>query len=627
MSLKFSHKILLAAALVVISAFLAFTLFNYFWQQRSLARQVESQLHEVGGLAADSIQNWLGGRVLLVENLAQGLADDDSEMAVDSAFDRNVLKSTFNMIYLAGADGRFLIRPDQDMPTGYDARERAWYKSVESRGDSVVTEPYVNAATGETIMAVAAPVIRQGELRGAIGAGMPIDTLVQIIGGIDLDGKGLAYLVNSQGKVLVHPDPALIGRSLAELYPQGAPQIGRKLQSVQAASGERLETFVPVAGLPGADWYVGLSLDRELAYAALADFSKAALLAMLACLALILLALGLLLRSLLKPLKRMSAAMNDIAAGEGDLTQRLQQRSRDELGELAHAFNRFVERMQGAITQVAGGSNTVDGIARQVVGFTEANMRQSEDLVQRSDSVAAAIEELGAATQEIAGNAARVSTRSASAREQAEDGQRGLEDGREALGELAARIDQARSSLDSLNERTEAIGRILEVIHAIAGQTNLLALNAAIEAARAGEAGRGFAVVADEVRQLAHRSQNSAREIQDMIEGLQQGARESVQAMLASHQHGERSVHMIDQACARIAAVLGGLGEIDDMNQSVAAATEQQRAVVESIGQEVHEMARLNQQARSNQSDSLGACGELDRQSGELNRLVGSFRV
>ena len=283
--------------------------------------------------------------------------------------------------------------------------------------------------------------------------------------------------------------------------------------------------------------------------------------------------------------------------------------------------------MQGAITQVAEGSNTVDGIARQVVGFTEANMRQSEDLVQRSDSVAAAIEELGAATQEIAGNAARVSTRSASAREQAEDGQRGLEDGREALGELAARIDQARSSLDSLNERTEAIGRILEVIHAIAGQTNLLALNAAIEAARAGEAGRGFAVVADEVRQLAHRSQSSAREIQDMIEGLQQGARESVQAMLASHQHGERSVHMIDQACARIAAVLGGLGEIDDMNQSVAAATEQQRAVVESIGQEVHEMARLNQQARSNQSDSLGACGELDRQSGELNRLVGSFRV
>lgn len=156
--------------------------------------------------------------------------------------------------------------------------------------------------------------------------------------------------------------------------------------------------------------------------------------------------------------------------------------------------------------------------------------------------------------------------------------------------------------MDSLNERTVAIGRILEVIYSIADQTNLLALNATIEAARAGEGGRGFAVVADEVRQLAHRSQSSAREIQNMIESLQQGARDSVQAMLVSREHGQRSVQMIDQACKRIASVLAGLGEIDDMNQSVAAATEQQRAVVESIGQEVQEMACRNQQAHGNQS-------------------------
>lgn len=627
MTMKFSHKILLAAALVVLCAFSAFTLFNYFWQQRTLARQVENQLFEVGGLAADGIQNWLVGRVLLVESLAQEFAEDDSQAAVDRAFDRRVLKSTFNMIYLAGVDGRFLIRPDQEMPAGYDARERAWYKSVEARGDSVITEPYVNAATGETIMAVAAPVKRRGELRGAIGAGMPIDTLVQIIGGIDLDGKGFAYLVNGGGTVLVHPDPALIGRNLSELYPRDELLITRSLQNTRSESGERLETFVPVTGLPGVNWYVGLSLDRDLAYASLADFSRATLLATMACLVAILLALGILLRNLLQPLRRMSAAMHDIASGDGDLTQRLPQRNRDELDELAVAFNRFVERMHVAITQVASGSEEVDDIARRVVGYTEANMFQSEDLVQRSYGIAAAIEELGAATQEIACNAVRVSTHSAEAREQAEDGRRGLEGGRGALGELVERIDQASRRMDSLNERTVAIGRILEVIYSIADQTNLLALNATIEAARAGEAGRGFAVVADEVRQLAHRSQSSAREIQNMIESLQQGARDSVQAMLISREHGQRSVQMIDQACTRIASVLAGLGEIDDMNQSVAAATEQQRAVVESIGQEVQEMAGRNQQAHGNQSHSLSACQQLNHQSGALNALVASFRV
>ena len=145
--MKFSYKILLAAALVVVSAFASFTLYNYILQKRLLARELQSQLREVGGLAADSVHNWLGGRVLLVESLAQRLATDTSEVAVEQALGQDVLRKTFNMVYLARADGSFSIRPQQDMPVGYDARQRDWYQRVQARNDSAVSYTHLTLPT------------------------------------------------------------------------------------------------------------------------------------------------------------------------------------------------------------------------------------------------------------------------------------------------------------------------------------------------------------------------------------------------------------------------------------------------------------------------------------------------
>lgn len=195
------------------------------------------------------------------------------------------------------------------------------------------------------------------------------------------------------------------------------------------------------------------------------------------------------------------------------------------------------------------------------------------------------------------------------------------------LDALAAQVETARASMEQLGGQTEAIGRILEVIHSIAQQTNLLALNAAIEAARAGESGRGVAVVADEVRQLAHRSQGSAQEIHEMIESLQVGAQASIASMVASHRHTEHSVNVIAQACRGIDAVIDRLADIDEMNQSVAAATDQQRAVVESISREVGEIATLNQHVQVGQQQNLDVCKMMDARSGELRQMVASFCI
>ena len=190
-------------------------------------------------------------------------------------------------------------------------------------------------------------------------------------------------------------------------------------------------------------------------------------------------------------------------------------------------------------------------------------------------------------------------------------------------GEISNTADVIRR----LEADSGRIGKVLEVIRGIADQTNLLALNAAIEAARAGEAGRGFAVVADEVRNLAHRTQSSAQEVQQMIEQLQIGAGASVQTMTESQRQSESSVSIADRAGERLGEVTQRIGEIDGMNQSVAAATEEQTAVIESLNMDITEINTLNQQGVENLQSTLRACGDLDQQARRLKQLVDSFRI
>ncbi|WP_434738421.1 methyl-accepting chemotaxis protein [Pseudomonas sp. Fl5BN2] len=254
-------------------------------------------------------------------------------------------------------------------------------------------------------------------------------------------------------------------------------------------------------------------------------------------------------------------------------------------------------------------------------------MFNSDQQASRTSSVAAAINQLGAAAQEIAQNAALASQHSSDARSLAQDGQQVVDKTIAAMQQLSVKISSSCDNIETLNSNTVNIGQILEVITSISQQTNLLALNAAIEAARAGEAGRGFAVVADEVRNLAHRTQDSAQQVQKMIEELQVGAREAVGTMTESQRESESSVGIANQAGERLDSVTQRIGEIDGMNQSVATATEEQTAVVESINVDITEINTLNQEGVENLQATLRACADLEQQAKRLQQLVGSFRI
>ncbi|SDS44458.1 methyl-accepting chemotaxis sensory transducer with Cache sensor [Pseudomonas sp. Z003-0.4C(8344-21)] len=626
-NLRFSHKILLAAALVVIAAFASFTLYNDWLQRNAIRDDLNSYLEEMGEVTAGNIQTWLTGRILLIENAAQNIAANPEPANVASLLEQKTLTSTFMATYLGDATGHFTIRPDTKMPDGFDPRVRPWYKGAESSSTSTLTEPYIDAATGQLIISIATASKKAGQSVGVVGGDLSLQSLVDTLAARDFDGMGYVFLVSADGKILVHPDKALVMKSLKEAYPQDTPRISSDFSEVSVDGKTRIVTFAPIKGLPSVNWYIGLSVDKDQAFAMLSEFRTSAVIATVIAVAIILALLGMLIRILIQPLHVMTRAMEDIADGEGDLTKRLTIVNHDEFGVLGTAFNRFVERIHGSIREVSSATGQVNEVALRVVAASNSSMYNSDQQASRTSSVAAAINQLGAAAQEIARNAAQASNQASDARGLAEDGQQVVERSIQAMNRLSSMLSASSSNIESLNSKTVNIGQILEVITSISQQTNLLALNAAIEAARAGEAGRGFAVVADEVRNLAHRTQESAQQVQTMIEELQVGARESVSTMSDSQRHSQDSVEIANLAGERLNSVTLRISEIDGMNQSVATATEEQTAVVESINVDITEINTLNQEGVENLHATLRACSDLEQQAARLKQLVGSFRI
>ncbi|MBA5762943.1 methyl-accepting chemotaxis protein [Vibrio sp. 404] len=333
-----------------------------------------------------------------------------------------------------------------------------------------------------------------------------------------------------------------------------------------------------------------------------------------------------LIRAIVKPLENIKNAMKEIASGDGDLTQTIDSNSNDEIGQLATSFNQFVAKIRATIQQVVVTNTSVkselQGLGEISRGVAEQTIQQQ----QESELVSTAVNEMQATSQVVNDNAREAANASQNADIEVQSTSKVLEQTVDSIRTLASDIDQASGVINHLSSDVSNIASVLDVIKGIAEQTNLLALNAAIEAARAGEQGRGFAVVADEVRSLASRTQQSTGEIQSMIEKLQEGAEQAVQVMDSSRHSSESTIESAGRASQSLQAILNAISSMSDMNTHIASAAVQQNAVSEEVSENIVRIANNSSQVVANVSQAEVRVNQLNNQCDELDRLVSQFK-
>ncbi len=326
-------------------------------------------------------------------------------------------------------------------------------------------------------------------------------------------------------------------------------------------------------------------------------------------------------------LKLSAAAMNDIARGEGDLTRRLDDTGKDEMAELASSFNTFVAKMQELVGQVSGATSQLASAAEELSAITDQTSRGIQHQQSETDQVATAINEMTATVQEVARNASSASQAAQEADGEAGNGKQVVSASIDAINALAGEVEKAAEVIDKLETDSENISKVLDVIKGIAEQTNLLALNAAIEAARAGEQGRGFAVVADEVRTLASRTQQSTEEIHEIIERLQADAESAVQVMNTGRGQAQSSVEQAAHAGESLERIAKAVTTISDMNAQIASAAEEQTAVAEEINRNIVGITQAGQESAQGAQQTATSSEELAKLAARLQGLVSQFRV
>ncbi|CAG9000271.1 MAG: Methyl-accepting chemotaxis protein PctB [Candidatus Celerinatantimonas neptuna] len=533
-------------------------------------------------------------------------------------------------VYTGRADGGMIEWPGADYKKPYDPRVRPWYKlAMQNPGQTVMTNAYYWDEADSTLIAVAKAVTNaQNQVVGVVSLDVSIQRLMKIVERMTVGEAGVVVLLEDSKTILVDPiDPQNNFKHISDVNtpffrilhnnPTGIFEVERNGVTYLGKSiTSKYLGWHFVALVPKAEVYQHATEQTMITFAIVIP------------LVIIFIVLAFYVsRAITSNINHVTGILKEISQGHGDLTVKLNVDSKDEIGELAYSFNLFVDKLSHLISEVISLSTQLKQMADDA--YAKADMWKSgtHQQLEKVTLVAEAITEMSKATTEIASNSEQAASVAEQGADSCESGKEVVQHTQQSIQNLANEVQTTNSIIGELNENTQQITTIISTIQGIAEQTNLLALNAAIEAARAGEHGRGFAVVADEVRSLSQKTTSSTEEIQRMINELQQTTQRATSVMENSRSMTSDAVEQANVASEALVGLATSIGEIKGTSIQIATATEEQSCVCDDITGHTKQINDIAEQLTDEAQGQLESAEEFRGLSKKLFDLVGKFKV
>ncbi|MEH0689691.1 methyl-accepting chemotaxis protein [Vibrio cholerae] len=575
------------------------------------------------------------------------MLDNEDSNYVDAEYVGSNEVGRFAPYWITAQNGENVVNSVLSEALLSDPTNRERFECPVTTAQACVTTPRVITQEEETFLtsSISVPIMLDGTSIGFFGIDLRLDALKEVVADADsklFSGDGSVNIVSFDGSLIASdaPDAAIGQPYQSDMHSSEALRellLGQEVVTQWSESGDWMTVFAPIM-VANQTWGVLFDMPRnsvladadDLDATITAQVESSVTTELLAGSVLVLFGLftiGVMANRLVKPIRDVVARLDDIASGEGDLTQRIEVKSADEIGQLAMGFNSFLEKLQHIIRDVIDTTMQVGTTTEQSKVAAQGTRRSSDAQFKEVDLVATASEEMTQTAGLVVQNAEIAVQEADKAHQAATVGQQVIEKSQHEMEHLVERMTAAVPVVEELAKNNANITEILTVIEGISEQTNLLALNAAIEAARAGDQGRGFVVVADEVRNLASRTQDSVGEIRKVIESVQKGTQDVVSAIQEGNELANHSASQVEQAVQELNHVFGAIASINDMNNQIVKAAEEQQSVSGEVNQSVANIRDLSAQILSQAEESETVSGQISELSKNQQQLVNQFKV